>query len=170
MRIAKAAMTATLLAIPTIIQAQNAPDQAGMWWDAGAAWGSYGCENCTDRMGGFGGGASVGGTLRPDLLLGVAGNGFIGNIDGDNEGVFALTPVVRYYPGGNRLSLLGGVGLGLQVHSRDDTDAGPGAVLGVAYDIRSAQSARLNVYCRGVAVSAGQRSDLLLVGLGLTTR
>ena len=89
-----------LLGVPALGRAQESSARNGFWMNEGAGWGTYGCPGCDARMDGVAGSASLGGTVRPDLLLGVSAKGWAGTSEGGGEGLLTLTPMARYYPGG----------------------------------------------------------------------
>ena len=126
----------------------------GLWIGLGAGYGSAAasasCEGCSgDRTGSFTGFLKLGGTLNPQVLLGVESNAWIKIPNGANDldarlTLAAVSGTVTVYPVvTSGFFLKGGVGLsymstdvrlsGLSAHA---SKAGWGVIGGLGYDLR----------------------------------
>ncbi len=145
----------------------------GFWLNAGLGYGSQGCTDCV-RDDGLSGDLALGGTLSPQLQLGVGSAGWLRNYSSSTATLATLDARVRFYPSptGN-FYLTGGVGLGALRIDLDDfgsnTRTGLGAVLGLGYDIRVGSGVSLTPYVTGFAVRvSGTTFNVGQVGLSVT--
>lgn len=137
---------------------QEEPVRSGFWLSAGLGGGSLGCEDCSEREWGFSGNLALGGAINSRVLLGVGTNGWTKEEGGATLTAATLTAQVRFYPsptGG--FFLVGGLGyatvdLDLGVLGSGDV-SGPGAVLGLGYDVPLNDSVGLSLFWNGFAGS-----------------
>jgi hypothetical protein len=123
--------------------AQDAsPRRSGFWLNVGFGWGSavFNCDGCdTDRESGVTGQFALGGTLSPQLLIGVESNGWYKEENGIKSLLgTSFAAVAYYYPSVERnLFLKGGVGLASYLFDNGsvDDDQGIGLLGGVGYDL-----------------------------------
>jgi hypothetical protein len=123
--------------------AQDAsPRRSGFWLNVGFGWGSsdFNCDGCdTDRESGVTGQIALGGTLSPQLLLGVESNGWYKEKNGVKSLLgTSFAAVAYYYPSAEgNLFLKGGVGLASYLfdNGSQDDDQGIGLLAGLGYDL-----------------------------------
>ena len=158
-----------LLVAPTRGAAQ---ERHGFWFNGGLGYGSLGCEDCGSRESGLSGGLSLGGTLSPNLLLGVGTTGWYKDEGGANLTVGTLDARLRWYPsttGGFFLTT--GLGVGSISASADGfgsaSETGVGFMLGLGYDIRVGSGLSLTPFWNGFAVRT-DNSDANVGQLGLS--
>jgi hypothetical protein len=158
--------------------AQQAQTRQGFWIGGGMGYGSMGlsCTGCADvgRTGGLSGYAKLGGTLRPNILLGVEMNGWT-----KNEGVATiamgnLSGAMYWYPMATQgLFIKGGAGysvLGVDDGFSNANDSGFGLLGGVGYDIRVGRNLSITPvanYFRGGF--DGGSANVLQLGMGVTS-
>lgn len=129
--------------ITSAAAAQDAsPSRSGFWLNVGFGWGSadFDCEGCdADRESGVTGQIALGGTLSPQLLIGVESNGWYEDEDGIKSLLgTSFAAVAYYYPiVGRNLMLKGGVGLASYLFDNGslEDDQGIGVLGGVGYDV-----------------------------------
>lgn len=177
------------LAGATRLEAQTAHPQTrqGFWISVGLGSGSAGmsCDGCTnDSESGLSGNLKLGGTLRPNLLVGAETNGFTKSKDGIDDRMSFLSAIAQYYPMvENGFYVKAGLGLA-GVSSDDGTDkltaTSLGYQVGAGYDWRLAQNFSLTPYLnylRGTSGDAKLNSQstgvkvtpsLFQFGIGLT--
>ena len=139
------------LTLASAAGAQDAPPRRqGFWFHLGLGYGTadFNCDNCgtTSREGGLAGTAAVGGTLSPQLLLGVESDGWYKDESGIKVSYGSLNAVAYYYPmrsGG--LFLKAGGGLATYRFSNDGSvdDTGLGLLGGVGVDVPISRSVSL---------------------------
>ncbi|MDX2123166.1 MAG: hypothetical protein SF070_19165 [Gemmatimonadota bacterium] len=130
-----------LTASATAAQEESARRQ-GFWFNIGLGYGSadFNCDNCgsTDREGSVAGNIAAGGTLSPQLLLGVESNGWYKDESGIKSTFGNLAAVAYFYPSaGSNLFLKGGVGLSAYKFENGSSvdDTGLGLLAGIGYDL-----------------------------------
>ncbi|MGH7581386.1 MAG: outer membrane beta-barrel protein [Gemmatimonadales bacterium] len=164
-----------LAAAPAAAQHPQARD--GFWAGVGMGWGSFGlsCDGCdgVDRTGSYSGYIKLGGTLRPNLLLGAELNGWHKNEDGASVELGNASAAAYWYPMvQSGLFLTGGVGysrLSAESGGIGASDGGFGLLAGVGYDLRVARTTSLTPvlnYFRGGF--DGGSADVVQLGLGVT--
>jgi len=158
--------------------AQRAQTRQGFWIGGGMGYGSMGlgCSGCAGvgRTGGLSGYAKLGGTLRPNILLGVEMNGWT-----KNEGAATITMgnfsgAAYWYPMATQGLFIKG-GAGYSVLAVDDgfssaNDSGFGLLGGVGYDIRVGRNLSITPvanYFRGGF--DGGSANVLQLGMGVTS-
>ena len=116
--------------------------RSGFWLNVGLGWGSadFNCDGCdTDRESGVTGQLALGGTLSPQLLIGVETNGWYKEEDGVKSLLgTSFAAVAYYYPIAERdLFLKGGVGLASYLFDNGsvEDDQGISVLGGVGYDV-----------------------------------
>jgi hypothetical protein len=159
--------------------AQQAQTRQGFWIGGGMGYGSLGmsCEGCgdIDREGGASGYFKLGGTIRPNILLGVEGNGWR-----KSEGTLTLTMgnfsgAAYWYPMTTTgLFLKGGVGYStLRVSDDvlgDASDSGFGLLAGLGYDIRVSRSLSITPVANWFRGGFdGGSANVMQLGLGVTS-
>src|SRR3989442_2693887 len=74
--LALAVITACLAGSALAQQPQPRQSQLrhGFWFSGGLGYGSLGCQKCSGRTGALSGNISLGGALRPEILLGGSNN------------------------------------------------------------------------------------------------
>ena len=149
------AVASCLLVAP--LTAQRPHERSNLWFTIGAGCGSFGCEDdCGDRVGGPSSTIGIGGTLGQNVLLGVMLDGWTKEEQGARLSAGTVTAAVRLYPSsGSGFHLQGGVGLAVAdaaFGGFSETESGPGAVLGLGWDIRVGRMISLTPYLRGVGL------------------
>ena len=123
--------------------AQDAsPRRSGFWLNVGFGWGSadFSCDGCdTDRETGVTGQFALGGTLSPQLLLGVESNGWYKEENGVKSLLgTSFAAVAYYYPSAEGNAFLkGGIGLASYLFDNGslDDDGGISLLGGAGYDL-----------------------------------
>lgn len=162
-----------LSAIPASAQTQSQTRQ-GFWFNLGLGAGSLGCENCDTRVNGLSGQLSLGGTISPRFLLGVASNGWSKSENGTTLTMGSLTAAFRFYPSATGgFFLTGGLGVAtLDVGAEGFGSAsttGTGAMLGLGYDIRLGDSVSLTPFWNGIGGTFdGGTANFGQIGVGFT--
>jgi hypothetical protein len=158
--------------------AQQAQTRQGFWVGGGMGYGSMGlsCEGCGDvgREGGISGYAKIGGTLRPNILLGVETNGWRKSEGGATVTMANLSGAAYWYPmptaglfikagaGYSILDLDSGIGSG--------NDSGFGILGGVGYDVRVGRNLSLTPVANWFRGGfEGGSANVLQLGLGVTS-
>lgn len=157
--------------------AQHEQTRAGFWAGLGMGWGSFGlsCDGCDglERTGSYSGYFKLGGTLRPNLLLGAELNGWTKSEDGASVGLGNASAAAYWYPTvQSGLFLKGGVGYSRM--SADNgidsaSDGGWGLLAGMGFDLRVAPNTSLTPvlnYFRGSF--EGGSADVVQLGLGVS--
>lgn len=171
------ALLTALLA--TTAFAQQSQAREGFWIGGGMGYGSMGmsCEGCgdIDREGGASGYFKLGGTLRPNILLGVEGNAWR-----KSEGTLTLTMgnfsgAAYWYPMvTSGLFIKGGVGYST-LRLDDDTvgdasDSGFGLLAGLGYDVRVGRNLSITPVANWFRGGFdGGSANVLQLGLGVTS-
>lgn len=154
MRLARVlAALALTAAFGTPLAAQNAQTREGFWISFGFGAGSADltCDGCeVDRETGYSGYLRLGGTLRPNLLLGAESNGWTRDDDGVESTIGFLSGVVYFYPTTTSGFWLKG-GLGVSSFELTDgvdelTTTGVGLTAGLGYDFRMTRNFSLTPY------------------------
>ena len=157
--------------------AQNPQIREGFWGGFGLGWGSMGlhCDGCDglDRTGSYTGYGKLGGTLRPNLLLGAETNGWSKSEEGGTVALANVSAAVYWYPAVHAGLFLKG-GLGYSELSADEgngrsSEGGWGVLLGLGYDMRVGRMTSITPvlnYFRGSF--DGGSADVLQVGVGVT--
>lgn len=158
--------------------AQHAQTRQGFWAGVGMGWGSFGlsCDVCDgfDRTGSYSGYLKLGGTLRPDLLLGAELNGWARSENGASVGLGNASAAAYWYPAvQSGLFLKGGAGysrLAAEDGTGTSSEGGFGLLAGVGYDLRIGANLSFTPvvnYFRGAF--DGGSADVFQVGLGITS-
>jgi hypothetical protein len=141
-------------------------------------YGSLGlsCEGCgdVDRTGGLSGYAKLGGTLRPNILLGVEMNGWTKSEAGGRVTLGNMSAAAYWYPMPTQ-GLFIKAGGGYSVLTADDgfisaEDSGFGLLGGVGYDLRVGRNLSITPvanYFRGGF--DGGSANVLQFGIGVTS-
>jgi hypothetical protein len=174
-----AGVVLALLAAATVTPAvaQHAQTRQGFFFSGGLGWGSFGlgCDGCVDlgRTGGASGYLKAGGTLSPNVLLGVETNGWYKSEDGASITLGNLVAAAYFYPMvESGLFLKGGVGLSTlsaDTGFESNSDTGLGFTLGAGYDLRIGGNTSLTPvlnYFRGNF--DGGNGNVFQMGLGIT--
>ena len=168
-------VTLSLAAAPAA--AQHPQTREGFWAGVGMGWGSFGlsCDGCAglDRTGSYTGYVNVGGTLRPNLLLGAELNGWTKSEDGATVRLANASAAAYWYPTVQSGLFLKG-GMGYSRLSADNglvsaSDGGWGLLMGLGYDMRVARATSITPvlnYFRGAF--DGGSADVVQLGLGVT--
>ena len=173
-------------------QPREALDRLGAGYGSAAA--SASCEGCSgDRTGSFTGFLKLGGTLNPQVLLGVESNAWIKSLDVANGldaklTLAAVSGTVTVYPMSTTAFFLkGGVGLsfmstraGLSGLSAHASKAGWGVIGGLGYDLRVGRKTSItpsfnyyygkpgDISVGGDVVFPGWNQNVLDFALGIT--
>jgi hypothetical protein len=158
--------------------AQHAQTRDGFWVGGGMGYGSLGlsCEGCGDvpREGGLGLFASLGGTIRPNILLGVEMNAWTDSEGGARITMSNFSGAAYWYPMTTMgLFLKAGAGysnLSVGDGSISASDGGFGLLGGVGYDIRVGRNLSItpvaNWFRGGFDGGSG---NVLQFGVGVTS-
>ena len=163
----------------------------GFWIGFGIGYGSaqVSCDNCgsSSREGSFTGHVRLGGTLRPNLLLGADITGWSKSENGSTVSLGNLTATAIYYPvttsgfffkGGAGVATFTGVFSGLLSATADG--AGFGFTVGVGYDVRVGRNVSLtpvgsfvfgsvgDIQNSGTVVRTGWKQNFFEFGLDVT--
>ena len=177
-----------LLALPlTEALAQHPQVRRGFWLNVGLGYGSadVSCDGCgnNDREGGFTGQLRLGGTLRPNILLGAELDGWAKDEGGTTFALGDVLAAVYVYPktsGG--LFLKGGAGFSSYTESNGQDVDGTGWALmgGLGYDVRVGRNISLtpeatfffgapgDIKDGNTTVATGFKLNVLALGLGVT--
>lgn len=168
-----AAFAVSLAIVPAA--AQHPQTRNGFWFNVGLGYGSLGCDNCGDRVGGVSGGLSLGGVLTPNILFGVGTTGWTKDESGDRLTVGTLDARFRFYPKAvSGFFITTGLGLGSIRASSSSfggsaSETGFGLMLGLGWDIRVGNNLSLTPFWNGFAVrSSSADANVGQLGLGLT--
>lgn len=167
-----------ILAVAGSAEAQDRQERRGFWIGFGLGGGSFGCEDCEGREGGFSGHFKLGGTPSRKLLVGGESNFWVKE---ENDATLSMTnvsAVVYFYPSETGGFHLKG-GLGLSVLSLDvdlgggttlsTDDTGGGLLLGLGYDARLGRNFSLVPFLNFLGGTfEGGTANFWQVGAGLT--
>ena len=160
---------------PVHPQSSHFAARRGFWFNVGLGYGSLGCDNCGDRVGGLSGGISLGGTISQHVLLGIGTTGWYKSQDGVTLTVGTLDARIRVYPSATGgFFLTAGLGLGSISASAGGfgsaSETGAGAMFGLGFDIRVGDKVSLTPFWNGFAVRASNNDDVNVgqIGLGIT--
>ena len=189
----------TMIASATSISAQasstpsnNAatPTRHGFFISAGLGYGSAGlkCDGCTtDRENGLSGYFRLGGTINPNLRLGVESNGWAKTVNGVDEQIGFVSGMLYVYPiATNNFWIKGGIGFAAAKES-DNADeiksSGVGVSAGIGYDWEVSRGGFVispyagylrqlsgKVTLDGSDTGVSATADLFQVGIGLGFR
>lgn len=141
-RILSSALVLLALTASAAAAQEESARRQGFWFNIGLGYGSadFNCDNCgsTDREGSVAGNIAAGGTLSPQLLLGVESNGWYKDESGIKSTFGNLAAVAYFYPSaGSNLFLKGGVGLSAYKFENGSSvdDTGLGLLAGIGYDL-----------------------------------
>ncbi len=158
-RIITLASVCLLAALPAVARAQSAQaPRSGWWFSGGVGAGWLGCQNCTTREAAGSAALAVGGTLTPNLRLGVAANVWAKQYsDGVTYSIGTVTVLLKWYPSPGGFYLQGGLGGSAdQMDYGDGTPAesysGTGGVLGAGYDLPVSSKLSLTPFVNGVGI------------------
>ena len=170
------AFLAVLLA--SSASAQQAQTRQGFWVGGGMGYGSMGlsCTGCSDvgRTGGISGYAKLGGTLRPNILLGVEMNGWTKNEGSATITMGNFSGAAYWYPMATQgLFIKGGAGysvLAVDDGSTSANDSGFGLLGGVGYDIRVGRNLSITPVANWFRGGfEGGSANVLQLGMGVTS-
>ena len=181
------AALAFLAAFAAPLSAQHAQTRQGFWIGFGVGAGSadISCDGCdVDRETSWSGHFRLGGTLRPNLLLGAESDGWTRDDDGVQTTIGFLSGVAYFYPTAtNGLWLKGGLGIAT-FEATDDIDeittTGIGLSAGVGYDFRMTPNFSLTPYLsllqqvsgeaevNGLDTGESAKVNVIQLGLGFT--
>ena len=172
MRLAVATVLMVTLAVRATAQEAPANPQprSGVWFSGGLGYGTLGCDDCSgERLNGLSGGLSLGGTITPRLLVGVATVGFSKSEDGETLTAGTLEGRIRFYPWIDKgFHINAGAGLAT-LSFAGDTETGFGLTLGVGHDFRVGKNVSLTPFWNGTGmVFDGVGVNLGQIGLAVT--
>ena len=159
------------------LSAQEAQERQGFWIGGGMGYGSLGtsCDGCgsIDREGGLSGYLKLGGTLRPNVLLGVETNGWTKDESGARLTMGNVSGAAYWYPAAaSGLFVKGGAGyafLHASASGVGDTESGLGLLTGVGYDLRVGRNLSLTPVANWFYGNfSGGSSNVIQIGLGVT--
>jgi Outer membrane protein beta-barrel domain len=166
--------------LATSAVAQHAQTRDGFWVGGGMGYGSLGlsCDACTGdvpREGGLALFANLGGTIRPNILLGVEMNAWTDSEGGARITMGNMSGAAYWYPM-TTMGLFLKAGAGYSNLSVDDgfggsaSDGGFGLLGGVGYDIRVGRNMSItpvaNWFRGGFEGGSG---NVLQFGVGVTS-
>lgn len=158
--------------------AQQAQTRQGLWLGGGMGYGSMGlsCDGCgdLDREGGLSGYAKVGGTLRPNILLGVELNGWTKSEGTATVTMGNMSGAAYWYPMATQgLFLKAGAGystLRVEDDFGDASDSGFGFLGGVGYDVRVGRNLSITPVANWFRGGFdGGSANVLQFGVGVTS-
>ena len=171
-------VAATLLLAAPRAWAGHPQERHGFWIGFGAGYGSahgsFDCDDCQgdeddDREGSFTGFLKLGGTLSPNVLLGVESNAWVKEESGATLTLGSVTGTITVYPSATGgFFLKGGFGASV-IHSSAEfgtvdvsaSQTGWGLLAGIGYDIRVGRNISLTP-C--VNYTYGKPGDLVFEG------
>jgi hypothetical protein len=165
---------------PTPAAAQHAQTRQGFFFSGGLGHGSMalGCDDCEGlgREGGVNGYFTLGGTLSPQVLLGVETNGWVKSSNGNWQTLGSLMATAYFYPrtaqGLFVKAGLGGSSLIGDYNVLDQdlaAESGLGLLVGAGYDVRIGGNTSVTPYVTYVRGSFdGAAANVFQAGLGLT--
>jgi hypothetical protein len=181
--------------VPTTAQATSVAEpqqREGFWIGFGGGYGSASVSfrdfPAEDRQGSYTGFLKLGGTLNPQLLLGVESNAWVKSEDDVTLVLGSLAGTVTYYPKATSgFFLKGGIGLSymsseifLDAATVSVSKAGWGLLAGVGYDVRVGQNISItpsfNFYFgepgeirhEGVRAFSGWEQNVFDFGVGIS--
>ena len=159
--------------VTPITAARSSLGRDGFWFSAGLGYGSWGCDNCSDRVTGGSGGLSAGVTMNDRVLVGGGTTGFYRRVDGATLTAGTYDFRIRFYPARTSgFFVNGGFGLGqITVHDafNSDTEWGVGAMVGVGWDLRVGKNVSLSPFWSGSGISTKSlNANFGQFGLGVT--
>jgi len=159
--------------VTPITAARSRLGRDGFWFSAGLGYGSWGCDNCSDRVTGGSGGLSAGVTMNDRVLVGGGTTGFYRRVDGATLTAGTYDFRIRFYPARTSgFFVNGGFGLGqITVHDafNSDTEWGVGAMVGVGWDLRVGKNVSLSPFWSGSGISTKSlNANFGQFGLGVT--
>jgi hypothetical protein len=170
------ALLTVLLA--TTAFAQQTQTRQGFWVGGGMGYGSMGlsCTGCVDvsRASGISGYAKLGGTLRPNVLLGIEMNGWTKNEGSATITMGNFSGAAYWYPVASQ-GLFIKAGAGYSVLAVDDgvgntNDSGFGMLGGVGYDIRVGRNLSITPVANWFGGGfEGGSANVLQLGMGVTS-
>jgi hypothetical protein len=171
------AACALLLSAAGTAQAQDEPLRQGFWIGGGLGYGSMGlsCDFCDGlgREGGLSAHFKLGGTLRPNILLGVESNGWTKSENGATVTMGNLSGAAYFYPVTTAGFFVKG-GAGYSVLRGDDgfstdSESGFGLLAGLGYDIRVGRNLSITPVANWFRGGFdGASTNVIEVGLGVT--
>ena len=174
-RVALALGALALIATAAPLSAQKAQERQGFNISFGIGGGSAGlsCDGCDglDRESSTAMYLNIGGTVRPNLVVGGEISGWTKSEDGADGTISSLLATAHYYPIAQQ-GLYVGAGLGMTRLSFDDgtgemTNTGLGFQLGAGYDIRVARNFSLTPYAQWVK---GMKAEVEVDGTSTGTK
>jgi len=172
------AVCALLLSAAVTAQAQDAPVRQGFWIGGGLGYGSMGlsCDGCGDvqREGGLSGYFKLGGTLRPNVLLGVETNGWTKSEGSARVTMANLSGAAYWYPmATNGFFVKAGAGYSV-LHADDGissgSDNGFGLLAGLGYDVRVGNNLSITPVANWFRGGFdGGSTNVLQFGVGVTS-
>jgi hypothetical protein len=174
MRLRALSGIATLLLVLSTADLSAQVKRQGFWFSGGLGYGSVGCDDCDDRVGGGAGYLSLGGTVSPHWLLGVGTAGYTRDDDGVTYSVGTLDFRVRWYPSvTNGFFLTGGIGFGAITVDVEDgpenTEKGGALLVGLGYDIQIGRNVSLTPFANAFGVGNDETdANVAQIGLGIT--
>jgi hypothetical protein len=184
---------ATLVSAPSA-WAGHPQERHGFWigfgGGYGSAYGSFDCDDCEDdeREGSFTGFLKLGGTLSPNVLLGVESNAWIKDESDATLTLGSVTGTITVYPSATGgFFLKGGFGASI-IHTSAEagtldvsaSKTGWGLLAGIGYDIRVGRNISLtpcvnytygkpgDVVFEGENVLPGWKQNVVSFELGIT--
>jgi len=168
---------AALIVLPQQAEAQRPQTREGFFIGLGIGGGSLSCATCDGRDGSFTGKVTFGGTLTPQLLLGVESSGWTKEENDARLTHANASAVAHFYPvatGG--LFLSGGVGLSTLEASTSSgsvttsvTETGFGFTAGAGYDVRVGNNFSVTPYgLYGWGDFDAGNADTFQFGIGVT--
>ncbi len=171
----------------TTLSAQHPQERKGFWIGFGLGYGPFkpSCDGCgtVDSKSSFTGHLRLGGTLRPNVLLGGDVVAWTKSESGVTDVGGNTTATVYYYPmSQSGLFLKGGVGIAAFEESGNGkaTGAGVGFTAGAGYDLRVGKSVSLtpvanflfgsvgDIQSNGTTVVSGWKQTIIEFGLDIT--
>jgi outer membrane protein with beta-barrel domain len=158
--------------------AQQAQTRQGFWIGGGLGYGSMGisCDGCGDtgREGGLSGYFKLGGTLRPNILLGVETNGWTKSEAGTTLTMGNLSGAAYWYPMPTAgLFLKAGAGysvLDLDTGFGDGSESGFSVQGGLGYDVRVSRNLSITPVANWIRGGYdGFSANVLQIGMGITS-
>jgi hypothetical protein len=144
--------------------------RSGVWFSGGLGYGTLGCDDCDgERESGLSGGLSVGGTVTPRFLIGVATVGFSKSEDGDTLTAGTFEGRIRFYPWTDKgFHINAGAGLAT-LSFAGESETGFGLTIGIGHDFRVGKNVSLTPFWNGTGMSFdGVGVNLGQIGLAVT--
>ena len=152
---------------------KHAQTRKGFWFNGGLGYGSLGCDGCGGRTGSVSGNLALGGTVSPQILLGVGLSGWTKSELGATLTVGTVDARIRFYPSpAGGFFLTGGIGVGTVsagFGGVGGSETGLGVLLGLGYDVRVAPNVSITPFWNGFAVRTANTSpNVGQLGVGVT--